>query len=794
MIVAFAFIGVWFSRANAFDIVSSPTPIQKWYNSIYDERATVNFESSFWSWYLANQHPMSVYFNWSNIYTFPAWWNVVAAWYCDPFRFWAYKEYVYCQLLTNLDGYHQGIIIDTKNSIVSPFYSLGWPYPGLGGWFQINDDRVFISDRHIFVFNGTNILQYSISTQSWSISYELIQTIPKPSPGFNIKSVANWFLGILPLPVYLSWHNDTKFFAYQWTDNNPYKVLDTFESGSDLPITTQWEYTAVPIGKFYNNDIILARQWSSHGSLYVWDAASATPLVELSNDYTLSLLNTFSNPVAYFTASGWTVVKWDLNCIYPWYNSCRESGGSFKCTNTSWTLSPWWETCGGVLSPTTPGGWTGAISAPSSPENYWKKPFEIIYGNDSLTCFNKSFQNALSATFPWIWFFHFSWDTASLTWTTGQIILGDSSGNQDSFIYSNVNYGVSTIDPESLKWSGNTLSVLKDFTTNSKPIEIEIRSTRNYDPTPFNYIRIKTNIGTNTNQAHQWTGGRFWFKTWTGYEYSTFFSSSWWYITALAPPWVIANGRWLLESYVAFNFYSIEIWIYWWWSDNLIECRNGHWFCEIQQNLINNSYDCIPEYIKWNATGSCGFINNSGSPICLPTTPIADAAYSGAVYDKNGNYPIQTWTGANAGITYEWEDIFSCSETWISVLICPFQVLGKVWAKFTFVIKKLLNLIYGISSLGSPHWQGNIFSFIVPSANAEAPHLATPFDRSWSWNSSNSYTWSDMMNLNKSILAASDNVYNMDSKGIKWIYALSMWFLILVGVVFVIVIFLIAFL
>lgn len=177
---------------------------------------------------------------------------------------------------------------------------------------------------------------------------------------------------------------------------------------------------------------------------------------------------------------------------------------------------------------------------------------------------------------------------------------------------------------------------------------------------------------------------------------------------------------------------------------------------------------------------------------CQPKADIIPY-YDGRVVPGGAIEQAINASGAVVGLSYDGEDIFACNESGLSVLICPFQVIGRVWEKFTFIIKKLVNLIYGISSLGSPSGQGNIYSFIIPSALAGGVQLDTPFDISGSGTSSASYTGSDMMNLNKTILQASDNVYGMDSNGIKGIYALSMWFLILVGVVSVIVIFLISF-
>lgn len=82
----------------------------------------------------------------------------------------------------------------------------------------------------------------------------------------------------------------------------------------------------MPLGSFVANDLILSRQFVGGGSMYIGDGASALPKIELSTGVILSRFNIFQNPVAYFSTSTNTVVKWDLNCKTPYYNSCTLNG------------------------------------------------------------------------------------------------------------------------------------------------------------------------------------------------------------------------------------------------------------------------------------------------------------------------------------------------------------------------------------------------------------------------------------------------------------------------------------
>lgn len=338
-----------YQGAFALDIVSGATKIQSWNW----------FLTPFGSGYVWNSgaggNNVSIVLNWSEIFH-ESWYGNPLGWvFCSSNNFGIDSEYVFCQIFTwSYSYYHQSLIIDTRSGVVSRFYGRHWytlPVLNPSGFFT-SEDRVFINNDLVNIFNGTNILTYRVST-SWStILYTYLQTVAKPSSNFNLNDWNiswNWYFPGAPIPLYLTGSGGYNFFAYQGTDWKSYKVREDFASGQDFPITSAGTGLVLPLGKFLYNDFILARQTAGSGSLYVQNADTATPSWEMSTNNILKSFNTFENPKAYFTNSSGSVVKWDMNCITSGYDSCTLNGGVFKCANSAGTLSPGGELCGGIV-------------------------------------------------------------------------------------------------------------------------------------------------------------------------------------------------------------------------------------------------------------------------------------------------------------------------------------------------------------------------------------------------------------------------------------------------------------
>lgn len=216
--------------------------------------------------------------------------------------------------------------------------------------------------------------------------------------------------------------------------------------------------------------------------------------------------------------------------------------------------------------------------------------------------------------------------------------------------------------------------------------------------------------------------------------------------------------------------------------------------CSIRQDIYFVNGTCgtaAGEYPEWSTTASWSY--------CATGTPY----WQGFPIQWGYSYYTCLWSGGgnstNCSI-YVQEAVFACNETGINTLICPFQVVGRVWDKFTAFLKLITNIIYWIWSFGSPKWTWEIISYIwpiFPVAYADDlwEHLPNPwFDGSANGNTANSYTWKDMMWLNKAMLKAWDSLYNLkDNWWVKWQYRFVQWMLILIWWVVVFVIFLTAF-
>lgn len=327
-----------------------------------------------------------------------------------------------------------------------------------------------------------------------------------------------------------------------------------------------------------------------------------------------------------------------------------------------------------------------------------------------------------------------------------------------------------------------------DLISQNLPTSLSVNITRTWAQSIINYVKIKTNnqgfSPINSNQKNIVAEVRFNGIDWKIYTYPMVYSG--WYAIALSRfPAKNINIRFTTWT-VTFDWF--EVWYTNDWSINKTSCANSAFICEYTQQSPG-IFSCDSALnVSWIPQWECEISNN----ICQPKTWIIPY-YDWAIVPGGAVQQAINASGAVVWLDYEAEDIFTCDESGLSVLICPFKVIGKVWSKFTFVIKKLVNLIYGISSLGSPSWQGKLLWFFINTVHAEQPDLIQPFDYSNSWTSAESYTWRDMINLNKSIFTASDNVYHMENIGIKWIYTIAQWFLILVFSVIWFVLFLIAF-
>lgn len=753
IIVFMVYIAVSATRVSAFDIVSSPTAIQSgkgsfnWY--------TVGASFSLWAY-----RPFIMY---GTGYVYP----VDNGFQSDSS---SGDKMKITNLTSNIDLVEWFTTFSSYIS-TSSYFSVKYIFNKSTRWSTLVSYAAwapFIWGGYLIKINGSNLDFYNINDFTGSSMPAIIQTIPVPTVGFSTAATSYGS----PMPVYFDNGDWTHGFSYQWSDGKAYLVLDDFASGHDIPAYPSILWTgsvgSLWIISFY--DLIFSRAPIGSGSVYVPDTReSPVTMKELSTNYSLFRFNVFQNPIAYFDSSSGVVLKWDLNCKTSWYDSCRLSSWVFKCTDSSGSLSPGWELCGWSINPPlTPGSWWQTIST------NWQVCINTrypIFSSNPYSIGNGTFSDNQTSTS-----YKFEWLANSNQYQDRLNIFPFYSGsilNTDTFT-GWINAGVDTII------SQNVLDT---------PSSISVSLTRTGITAPINYIKIKTDFqGYNfisSNFSNIVANVDFFSPDWK-FTYPMTWSG--WYATAFSQHNATnIKITFLVNDTITFNWF--EVWIANSGSTIKTSCSNQYYGC--------NYYQQQPGIFSCDAT-----LNPSGTPQgnciisggqCRPVTT------TGAYYDWWINIPNVTTTtnsgGTIVGLTYTEEDIFACNETWLSTLICPFQIIKRIWGKFTDLIKTVSNFIFWISAIGSPPGVGNIIGFLIPLANADpGTNIKAPYFMNQDWTTKSdqapTYTWSDLWGMNMAMFKASDSVKNMQEWGIKWVLAWAEWimiFVVLMALIFLVV-------
>lgn len=752
--IGFACLFVWIimlfiPKAHALDIVSSPTNAQSsswshdWYLQniqnmwwglfVYYYTSASNWAVLIWSW-LALQPDYNITFSVQNI---AGWIDYVRLRCGIPFSascpWWASFDYVV-----------------NRNTNKSTFL---WAYV-----------TPFISGNILSRESWGNIVSYYISDFTGSSVPSPIQTVPKPSPAF--WSYVNTYA------INYTANDWSNFFLYTGTDGKGYKVLGTFESWSDLPINSSSGMQVIPMWPFIPDGTVLAYQsWSQWWGIYLPYVSSFFITGALVSDYRLRFFTKFENPLAYFMTNSGTIVKWDMNCKTTWYSSCRLFWSVFKCASEAWVQSPAWELCGWTVYP--PNNWTGVPI--STTWFVWCQTIDYpIFSSWSYSIGAGAFSDSQES------------DGYKFQW------LANSNTYQDRFsvypFYSWTILNTDTFTGWLEAWVDTTFSPGIGSTVLQT---LSVSLARSGSSAPINYVKVKTGFPGNNYFATAYNNivANVQYNT-PNWVFTYPMTWSWWYATSFSR--YDANSikiSWLANDTITISWF--EAWHSSTWSTiSKTNCGNTYFSCSYHQQQPG-IFSCDSSR---NVDGSAQWTCIDQSNQCKPASQTW-AYYWPGVYIPGVTTitPITNWSGDTVGIDYTWEDIFSCSESGLLVLVCPFQVLGRIWDKFTSLIKTIVNLIYGISSLWSPRWTGDIIGMIIPYAHADpGVNLKMPYQNNPDWSMKNdsaqSYTWRDMMGLNKGILRASDSLANTDSWWIKWLYAYSMWTMIVIWVFVVIAI------
>lgn len=676
ILILFIFVFLsFYEGAFAIDIVSSPTLEEKgfpiWYTieSVFDYAQPWSASTTFY------HYKFNLNFNSQFLLTF--WTTIIAGsyypWLPDFSSFYNSCKILKLSDFVDIFNCNSSYFIINKNN--NSFFNIISP--------------PFINGNQIVLKNGSNLDFYNLDTNTMTLGTP-IQTIPIPSPYFGVMA------GTIPIHYNLStgWA-----FVYQGTDWVSYKVLDSFAYWSDLPVDSV-SGNVRPLGSFLWDDAIFARQTAWSGSLYIWNLSTATPQIELNPDYILSSFNTFQNPIAYFTTSENTIVKWDMNCITPWYDSCRLNGGVFKCTDNSGILSPWGELCGGIVSP------------PSEPTPPWTSTCSDWIKNQDETgidfwgvcnCYQKSYMSTTFVPFNYVnWFLQYSPFSVPYFNETLNFVNSGTTWIEQDFKYS--------IHVNQASYSWSLLDVMTNMNITPSWSAVQYKGSTEIEVELF---------------ADQWTD-------WKTTDLSTLWSN------AINRVHVLSNRNWELK-YKAINnistnsgiienvedtFWTTEYpYIDWDVEIKTIDYMANRYTRKFIIRFMDSAYSVTPyttiTSIQW------GSINKviSSSTVCPVKPDIVSVALENIKNQqetqKEEQEKILSW---NSG---EW-GIFSCNETWLGVLICPFQIVWRIWEKFLNALSSIWNFLYWISSIASPSWVGNILWFdLIETANAWGMNLET---------------------------------------------------------------------
>jgi hypothetical protein len=308
---------------------------------------------------------------------------------------------------------------------------------------------------------------------------------------------------------------------------------------------------------------------------------------------------------------------------------------------------------------------------------------------------------------------------------------------------------------------------------------------RNGNTAPINYIKFKTNA---LGQNYFWVPIKN--ILWQVYFYWNDGKNEIKYISAtggVASAYSTINAKNIKVVFdEVFSFSGVELGIFTTTGTTILtNCINDYYGCSFTE-MDPGTFICSSTMnMDGTNQGACTLTGTN----CRPTT--LTGAFYGFGISMSGVLDLTNQSGAVIWLRYDQEDIFACNETGLSVALCPFIIIKNIWWKFTIFINTNLDLIYSITSIASPTGTGKLINYnFIPTANAEdlGLWLKAPYFESASGvvNSNVWYTGTEAGGLNKAIYGMGDQVKNLPAGGLKWIFAVSQWTLILVAITFVI--------
>lgn len=400
-ILSFFILGIY--SVNAFDVVNSPTDQQKNYvNKFLYDRTTPGGCGN-----LTNQ--FNYYYSWSFIFSYQQCnipfteeyaqqpghvfinpkFNTWSFWYWNNLEIVNFNPYA-----INGVQHYDSIILDKSNL----------------NYYRINAPYFLANQNYLFTFAWDNTYQIWQVKTDWTdvghyewatfISQVPLQTstlingfvLPKKWSPFTF--FPGWWTGVYSgHPTF--WYTGVNGKIQYWASDNQ----EVWEVNINAIISPTFYTLASPLSFLYGEQLIGDNRYSRvNAEWYIESFTTTRWSWTIIKQFTY-----FENPNLYFYRNDNTLMKWDTNCIDPWYDSCNFDTNSAKylCGNDTWGINPDNIEC---TAPVTIIEWGGTTVDPTWVSQNQTAPAEYVdnidkNGNSITSSVNCLFNNPWSDAF-----------------------------------------------------------------------------------------------------------------------------------------------------------------------------------------------------------------------------------------------------------------------------------------------------------------------------------------------------------------------------------------------------------
>lgn len=665
------------NNTYAFDVVNNPTDNQSWYNYNW-----LSFKAINTGWYPGNSFYHSTRENKKylvfgfNVYGFPWVLNFRYSswsynWYdgqehIDESKFsfsWSFDFWFKFPGLSsnwfsmkNLKSYSNGLysadfIWENRNDyIIYPYISILF-YFSENNWnpiFKIltlwNNKIYFIKDNILILLNWNSLEYYNIKNdltlEYWSWNSD--KTIFTPLVPLQILSIKSWFISPSIYswsPVYItgiSWKYNGWYYigtdnkSHFLEENNIFIDNNVLDWQSLLPL---WIFQT----KFSNKNILFANRNPSYSSVLSYlDSSNEWNVKNWVETWSiLQRITTFENPNLFFQKSDWNIVKWNLNCLTPWYTSTQLllSDNKYYCTDWNWNKSPNNEDSNIEIVPPFD-------NSSSSWGTDWD--FSIVWFSWWLYTYNTKPQNCNPVYFSWVttssswnqswnnpnecafininWNFRcqdYSWNTCKSFWDLctkeyTQETINSFSGTQN-YSWDITKYNCST-SKYSCKWLDKNTCSPSDYCFTPDNVYCKVKPDKedisiiDENNNEVSENKIKTPSISDPFNSFVWLG-KWWFTWWITWSTWTWYNNI---VNSVSNSWYCEMFNWASFIYYSnWPWFSFNLNLSWFTTNKYIKDYFLVWidkFVNIIISPLNNTLNIIRTFLPIsNNTNVCFF-------------------------------------------------------------------------------------------------------------------------------------------------------------------------------------------